>query len=187
MVKSVNLIGYLPPILRDKVHYIEICKAKNSEHELIFTSLDNILKDQFLSTLTINGVKRWEKIMKITPRASETLEDRRFRIQNRFLNKVPYTMTTLKNTLNTLCGENGYKISYDENTYTLTIRLELSVKNQMDEVIRNLKHMIPTNIVQDISLLYNQHLTLAKFTHTELSRFTHKQLREEEITHARNS
>ena len=110
MLRNTNLITYLPPILQDKKEYIQICKSSNSEFTLLFSSIDNVLKDQFLSELTINGAKRWEKIMKITPKSSDTLEDRRFRIINRFLNKLPYTMRSLHQTLTTLCGPNGYKI-----------------------------------------------------------------------------
>ena len=119
--------------------------------------------------------------MKITPKASDTLEDRRFRIINRFLNKLPYTMLSLHQTLTTLCGPNGYKIEYIPSTYTLQVRLELTAKNQLDEVIRSLKYIVPTNIVQDISLLYNQHLTVGKYTHAQLSAFRHQGIREEAL------
>lgn len=186
MLRNTNLITYLPPILQDKKEYIQICKSSNSEFALLFSSIDNVLKDQFLSELTINGAKRWEKIMKITPKASDTLEDRRFRIMNRFLNKLPYTMRSLHQTLTTLCGPNGYKIEYDSSTYTLKVRLELTAKNQLDEVVRSLKYIIPTNIVQDISLLYNQHQIVSKMTHSQLNSFIHKDIREEALSNERD-
>lgn len=181
MDRNINLIERLPPVLQNKMEYIEVCKTQNNEFVFLWNKINDTLKDQFLYELTLNGVRRWERIMKITPKASETLEDRRFRIINRYLNKLPYTMTSLKQILNTLCGENGYKIEYDNLTYTLIIRLELSVKHQLDEVIRSLKYIIPTNIVQDISLLYNQHLTVGKYTHAQLSAFRHKGIREEAL------
>ncbi|WP_270943169.1 putative phage tail protein [Romboutsia lituseburensis] len=155
MLRSINLINRLPPKLQDKKEYIQICQTQDKEFVFLWNKIDDCLKDQYLHELTLNGVKRWEKIMKITPKASETLEDRRFRIINRFLNKLPYTMTSLKQILNTLCGENEYTIDYDIATFTLKIRLNLTVKNQLDEVKRTLKHIVPTNIVQDIDLLYN--------------------------------
>lgn len=155
MLRSINLINRLPPEIQDKKEYIQIFQTQNKEFVFLWNKIDDCLKDQYLHELTLNGVKRWEKIMKITPKASETLEDRRFRIINRFLNKLPYTMTSLKQILNTLCGENGYTLDYDIATFTLKIRLNLTVKNQLDEVKRTLKHIVPTNVVQDIDLLYN--------------------------------
>lgn len=155
MDRSINLIQRLPPVLQDKKEYIHICQTQNKEFVFLLDKINDCLKDRFLHELTLNGIKRWEKIMKITPKTSETLEDRRFRIINRYLNKLPYTMTSLKQILNTLCGENGYTIDYDIDTFTLKIRLNLTVKNQLDEVKRTLKHIVPTNIVQDIDLLYN--------------------------------
>lgn len=179
MDRNINLIKRLPPVLQNKMEYIEVCKVQEKEFVFLWNRINNVLKDQFLDELTLTGLKRWEKIMKITPKASETLEDRRFRIITRYLNKLPYTMTSLRSTLNTLCGQNGYKIEYDNLTYTLKIRLELSVKHQLNEVVRTLKYIIPTNIVQDISLLYNQNSVISKFTHAQLSKYTYTQLRED--------
>lgn len=176
-----NLIDRLPPFLQNKSEYIKICSTSDKEIDFIWEKIDDAFKDQYLYELTEYGIRRWERIMKITPKSSETLEDRRFRVINRFLNKIPFTMQSLKHTLNTLCGESGYKIEYINDTFTLKIRLELKVKHQMDEVKRTLYHIIPTNIVQDISLLYNQHLTMSKCTHAQLSAFRHQNIREEAL------
>ncbi|MGL5715055.1 MAG: putative phage tail protein [Paraclostridium sp.] len=186
MGKYGDLISRLPPGLQNKSEYIEINTTSDTEIDFIWNRVDDAFKDQYLYEITEYGIKRWEKIMRITPKSSETLDDRRFRIINRFLNKIPFTMRSLQNTLSTLCGEDGYKIEYINNTFTLKIKLELKVKHQIDEVKRTLYHIVPTNIVQDISLIYNQYITLAKFTHEQLSVYTHKQLREEQLTNGRN-
>lgn len=181
MLRSINLINRLPPKLQDKKEYIQICQTQDKEFVFLWNKIDDCLKDQYLHELTLYGVKRWEKIMKITPKSSETLEDRRFRIINRFLNKLPYTMNSLKQILNTLCGENGYTIDYDIPTFTLKIRLELTVKHQLEEVKRTLYNIIPTNIVQDIDLRYNQYEMVGNYTYDYLSKFTFQQIREEAL------
>lgn len=179
MLRSINLISKLPPILQDKKEYINVCQTQDKEFIFLYSKINDCLNDQYLHDLTLDGIKRWEKIMKITPKASETLEDRRFRIINRYLNKLPYTMASLKELLNTLCGEDGYLIDYDVLTFTIKIRLELTVKHQLEEVKRTLYHVIPTNIVQDIDLRYNQYKMLGNCTYDYLSKFTFQQIREE--------
>lgn len=174
-----ELISYLPPKLRDKVIYKEVCNAEENEFKLLFSNIDCMANDIFISDLTVEGLKRWERDLKITHLGTDTLEDRRFRILNRFLNKLPYTMRTLEKTLDTLVGENGYKLEYNQETFTLTININLTVKNQLQEVKRTLYYMVPANIKQDIKLLYNSHLVLSKYTHRQLSQYTHRQLREE--------
>lgn len=181
-----NLIHYLPPIFKDKKEYIQICETENSEFDLLFSNINSIYRNQFLFDLDINGVKRWEKIMKITPKQSETLDDRRFRIQTRYLTKLPYTMRSLYNILDTLCGRNGYKVELDSDQLILKVRLELTVKNQLDEVKRTLRRIVPTNIVLDIDLLYNQYQTVGKYTYEHLSKFTYEQIREEALSNERN-
>lgn len=174
-----ELISYLPPKLRDKVIYKEVCNAEENEFKLLFSNIDYMANDIFISDLTLEGIKRWEKDLKITHLGTDTLEDRRFRILNRFLNKLPYTMRTLEKTLDTLVGKDGYKKEYNQETFTLTIKINLTAKNQLEEVKRTLYYMVPANIQQDIKLLYNSHLVLSKFTHRQLSQYTHRQLREE--------
>ena len=46
-----------------------------------------------------------------------------------------------------------------------------------------LEEVIPANMEIDLSLLYNQHETLAKFTHKELAKYTHRQIREEVLSY----
>lgn len=182
MLRSINLISKLPPILQDKKEYINVCQTQDKEFVFLYSKINDCLNDQYLHDLTLDGIKRWEKIMKITPKASETLEDRRFRIINRYLNKLPYTMVSLKELLNTLCGEDGYTINYDVQNFKLKIRIALTAKHQIEEVKRNLKYIVPTNIVQDISLLYNQYDNVNRFKHSQLEVFTHNSIREELLT-----
>lgn len=176
-----DLISYLPPNLQNKVIYKEVCGAQNNQFTLLVENINYMANNMFLSDLTLEGVIRWEKRLKIVPKASETLEDRRFRILNRFLNKLPYTMRTLENTLNSLVGEGRYKKTYDNNTYTLTIKIDLTAKNQLDEVKRTLKYMVPANIVQDITLLYNNYGVVKKHTYGSLKKYTYKGIREEAL------
>jgi len=45
-----------------------------------------------------------------------------------------------------------------------------------------LQRVIPANMIIDLRLIYNQHLTLKQFTHAHLQTYTHNQLRNEVIS-----
>ncbi|MBZ0592995.1 YmfQ family protein, partial [Clostridioides difficile] len=71
MDKKINLINYLPQVLQDKEEYIKVFNADNKEIKTLHDKLKDLSNDQFLEDLTISGIKRWEKIMSITPKSNE--------------------------------------------------------------------------------------------------------------------
>ena len=113
--------------------------------------------------------------MQINAKDTDDLDFRRFRILSKLNEQLPYSFKTLELQLQTLCGEDGYKMMLRNENYTLIVRIGLTVKNQFDEVNNTLRRYVPANIVIDLSLLYN--------TYKELERYTYLDLREEVLTH----
>ncbi|WP_024622154.1 putative phage tail protein [Metaclostridioides mangenotii] len=179
MNREVNINRYIPPDRKEFRELNEIAKVENIKLKEFWNRIEDGFNDQFLQDMTVDGVKRWESMLNITPKGTETLEDRKFRISNRLFDDLPYTMRTLQSRLNALCGKNGYKIDLKNNEYKITIKVELTAKHQVEEIRKVLSKMIPANMMQYVELIYNTHEMLSKYTHEELSKFTHYQLREE--------
>lgn len=146
---EVNLIGYLPPVLQNVEEFKVIFGAEDEEIKNLYTALENLLKDQFIHEATENGIKRWERILKIIPGADDTLDMRRFEILNRLNIKIPYTITMLRNKIQALYG-NDCSIKYISDTYALNV----IVPNVTDKELANLKSMldviVPANLVVNI-------------------------------------
>jgi hypothetical protein len=175
-----NLIDYLPPFIRT----IRECESimndgEQPEIELAWEAIENTMNDQFISDATENGVQRWERILGIVPKSTWTLEERKFTLLSKVNEKLPFTITTLREQLKTLCGENNY--SADVDGYTLIVRVALAAKNNIDDVASLLERIVPANMVIDLSIKYNPHETLENHTHEELHAYTHEQLRNEVI------
>jgi hypothetical protein len=174
-----NLIDYLPDVLKEVRELKLILQSEQVEVESLWDALEKALNDQFVLDSTENGVLRWEKILKITPKATDSLDARKFRILTRLNEQLPYTMAILKQQLNALCGSDGYSIKLYNDTYTLEVKVNLTAKSNFEDVSALLHRTVPANIVIDLKLLCNQHLTLAQFTHEQLHAYTHNQLRNE--------
>lgn len=138
---------------------------------------ESLEKDLFTGTATRQGIIRREKLYGITPLDTDTLEDRRFRVLVKENDKIPYTHRTLEKKLAILCGEDGYRLSITEGH--VEIRVALTKKNMLHDVIGLAEKMVPLNMCLTCSLLYNQHKTLGQFTHRQLAAFTHRQIRNE--------
>lgn len=177
-----KLIDYLPPIVQEIREIKEIMKAAQPEMVKIWQAYEDMLSDQFIEDATEYGVKRWEKILHITPKATDTLEARKFTILTRFNEQLPFTMVTLNNQLETLCGEDGFTLTLDHNNYTLYVQVALVAKSNFDDVDRLLDRVVPANMVINISLKYNQQSTLKVFTHGQLKQWTHDDLRNEVLS-----
>lgn len=176
-----DMISYLPDILQDIYEFRQLAAAENEELSKARDELAAVVADNYIETLTERGCKRWEKMLGMIPKATDDIEVRRFRILSKLNEELPFTLEGLIRQMKILCGEDGVAVHLDNCSYTLTVLVALTAKNQVDEIQSLLKREVPANIVTVLSLKYNQHSVLAARTHGEMSVFTHEQLRNEVV------
>lgn len=181
-MRQPNILDYLPEVFKAISEIQTHAGAENPELATVWQGVEDAYNDQFLYTMTENGIKRWEKMLAIVPMGTDSLEDRRFRIINRINAKLPYTYKMLESHLVQMCGEDGYIMSYDPDTWTLTIKIALTSKKQYDEILELVNQMIPVNIILDYDLLYNSHRVLSAYTYGNLASYTYAALRNEVIS-----
>lgn len=80
----------------------------------------------------------------------------------------------------------GFTVAMVGSTFTLSVRVMLTAKQNYDDVETLLNRIVPENLILDLSLMYNQHQTLAAFTHAQLAAYTHYFLRNEVLPHGNN-
>jgi hypothetical protein len=170
---------YWPSILKEIREFVELSKAENPELKKVWEETNQLMDDQFISTATEKGIARREKMLGIVPFADDTLESRRFRIQARWNETLPYTYQALVDKLNFLCGESGYIIHLETKDYHLLIKLELKNKRNFDDVVSLVRRMAPVNLVITVELRYNQYNQLRNYINNELSKLSYLDIREE--------
>ena len=134
---------------------------------------DNI----FLDKMDSETCSRWESILDITRFDDDTLEDRRFRIKSKVLEKLPYSYRVIIKKLDVLCPD-GYTFIIDGDRLSVEAKLSLKSKKMMQDVDDLFDNVIPLNMTYVVSIIWNTHRVLANYTHEELSKFTHRELRE---------
>ena len=146
----VDLLSYLPPVLQELEEFKQIMNTESEEFNLLVKEYQNLLSDQFVHEATENGLSRWEKILGINPKPTDTPESRRWEILNRLNIKIPYTWTMLKNKLYALYGD-SYIIKLISDTYTIQIRVpqELS-DSEIRSTYTMLEVIVPANMIIDI-------------------------------------
>ena len=140
------------------------------------------MNDQFISEATENGIARREEMLGITPFATDTMDDRRFRLFSRYMEDIPYTRKSLINMLTSLCGEDGYQLVITTGSFSVSVKVALTAKKQVDSVRELLERILPYNMTFTVDLLYNTWGQIGAYTHVQLSVYTHNQLRNEVMT-----
>lgn len=179
MFRDVDISQYWPVFLRESREYNALAAAHNAVFASFMRARADLENDLFVITATENGIQRWEAILSINPKGTDTLEVRRFRVLSRLCKQLPYTHRSLARQLASLCGDDGYSLMIRHHQYQVVVRVALTQRGQFDEVEKLLNKVLPANLILDLSLLYNTHGTLTGFTHAQLAAHTHHTIRNE--------
>ena len=184
MATNRKLINYLPHFMQTYGEMKTIMEVEQTEIDRLWSRIENALSDQFILEATENGVKRWESMLGISPKDTDTLDERKFRILTKLNAELPFTLRKLELALSNLCGNNMFSVEISAAEYHVEVKLGLENENNYQEIMDVLKKMIPANMTQRIQIMYNGNNVLTQFTHAELSAYTHEQLRSEVFTNA---
>lgn len=142
-----KLIHYLPYVVREIAEFKGITTGEQPEFELAWERVAELLDNQFVYTAGNYGLPRWEKMLEIVPKATDTLEERRFRILARLGEMLPYTITWLRRTLQNLCGQDGFTVSIEDGSYFLLVEVIDANRKKSEYVMEMLERVVPANIV----------------------------------------
>lgn len=149
------------------------------EQELDET-LDVMDDNIFLDTMNESIIERWEKILGISPRDDDSLEDRRFRVRTFVMERLAYSYRVIVRKLNSLCPY-GYRLEISEDRTELTVSVVIKSKKMIPEIQAMLEDILPLNMIFHVVLLYNSHELIKNYTHEYLSQLTHNEIRESDF------
>lgn len=181
MARTADVLSYLPPALREVYEMQAVAQGENGELNQLWQEIENLTNDQFVESATENGVSRWESMLKIASKATDTLTERKLNILVKLSGQHSYTLRVLEQQLESICGPENYTVAVDYPGYRITVRIALASASNYDAVKELLERIIPVNMVIDLSLLYHQYGDYTTYTHGQMAAYTHQQLREEEL------
>jgi hypothetical protein len=131
--------------------------------------------------MSLSAIERWESILGINPFADDTIEDRRFRVDSRINERLPFTEKWLNNRLSYFVGNDGFTVDVDPENMHLTVKLDVGNKSHYRTIEEFLERTVPLNMTIDFVQLYNRHGEIedAGHSHCSLSFFTHQEIRED--------
>lgn len=116
-----------------------------SEYSIEF---DKVKVNQFIMTADLDGIEIYERILGITATTGESLDFRRYRALNRWVDITPYTHNALYSKIARLQGNENFQIVYDQQKYKITVITSLTIFGQVEELINTLDYMLPANLIK---------------------------------------
>ena len=153
-----QLINYLPFILRDLPAFKAAMASQQPEFSALWDSVAALQDDLFILTAGDRGLARWEHILNLVPKVSDSLNVRRIRILTALNRQLPYTLPQLQNVLNSIYGVGASAAEVPENSYTL--RVTMPYTDTYADTMELVDAMSPQNLfLQYIAYLEGTHLT----------------------------
>lgn len=181
MARTADILSYLPPVLREVYEMQAVAQGENSALNDLWQGTEDLMNDQFIDSATENGVSRWEKMLLLTPKDTDTLPERKFRVKSALSGRLPFTIWVLREQLDALCGAGNYELTVDHAAYKVTVLLALAAQQNFEAAQEMLYNMLPANLVIEVSLMYNRHEDLTGYVHGKLLGYTHQELKTSEV------
>ncbi|UNI72503.1 MAG: tail protein [Chaetfec virus UA24_244] len=141
-----KLIDYLPYVVQDFKEFQGITTGEQPEFELAWDSHDEVFTNQFIDTMGNYGLSRWEKMLKISPKGTDTLETRRARIKARLSNFIPYPIRAFIQMLTAIANGEPFTLTLEPESYLLEIMTEWSASGQVEGLEYLIDNILPCNI-----------------------------------------
>nr|DAY51579.1 MAG TPA: tail protein [Caudoviricetes sp.] len=175
----------IPEFLRNIKEFSAITNCENQEFKQAEIRRRVCLQNTFIEETDNEGICRWESMLQIQPKDSDTLEDRRVRILSCINGELPYTFEALCQKIINICGnDKETTVELYPDIYTLKVRIGLDQYSQVESIKKLFNRIVPCNIVVDFDLKYNTYEDLRKYRYGQLRKFTYWELRNKKITDA---
>lgn len=162
-----NLYDYLPAFLHTVQELMALMNAQQPEADALWQATDDVMNERYVDSSTEYGVARWESILQITPKALETLSERKARIKQRIGLILPYTLPWLKTSLASQFGAENYSVYLEKYTLYLAVNpTEEDDAKTLAALLESLREIKPANIILQAAFRFTHGLTLGKvFSH----------------------
>ena len=138
-----------PEIIKQIPDIKQIYEINERQIDKLNEAVYQLDSDIFLEDMGKAQIERWEGILNIIPLDNDSIEDRRFRIQTRILERPPYTYRIFVKKLKVLSPES--KVERLSNHVIVCIE-PISLKMK-DEIKRMLNEILPLNLTYCILVL----------------------------------
>lgn len=159
LIRDVQVQRYYPNVLANAKEFKQIAQLENNEFKFVWQAVCKWFLNTFVYDTDLQGIKRWEDMLKIIPPKEATLADRRNLVLMRINTMLPYTIRRLEQILNAVYGDNFATVSTNKN-YELWVDIDNRIILKTMGMRTLLQAIIPANLIIKILQELNADLFL---------------------------
>ena len=130
-MNSNDLLLMVPEWFQRVLEFPEIMKAWAYALGVVDGNVKQLWDNQYIQTCDEATLSLYEKLLGITPSGTDTLAYRRAIVLNKYSMTVPFSEGYLRTRLNDMFGEDGYELTIDSETSTVTLVISAAVPNAL--------------------------------------------------------
>ena len=144
------IINHYPPVIKQIKEIQQIARAEDIEFSKLKILINEVINNMFVFTANETGVARFEKILSITPKAGQSLDDRKLYIIS-MLNRRKMSLSELTAMLSNY--SEGIELIKDFSNAEMTIVITINTDaGSLDMLNRIIDEILPLNIYFEFSL-----------------------------------
>lgn len=147
-LRKITIERYFPNTVSPSQEFKEYKTPVNIELNKVNTILYKWFLNTFIADADSEGISKWEEMLKITPKITDTIEERRERVKFRINNRNKYTHRQLQIILDSVYGYGEPLIRGNEYTeYRFILEIGKGLLLKLAQLYTYLRCMIPSNLV----------------------------------------
>jgi hypothetical protein len=153
-----KVLRFIPEFLKDNQISDDIYAVEKSEIDKFHTELKKVFNNNFISTLDLKGIKKYEEMLDIVPQFND-IETRRNNILNRMNYRPPITRQKFLSILEGVWGTGNYTFEIQYDNYTVIVDIYTTNPEIYWSFQEQVRRLVPANMILIFSLQYT-HLYL---------------------------
>ncbi|MBQ2880021.1 MAG: DUF2313 domain-containing protein [Anaerotignum sp.] len=162
---------YLPNTVKELQEFQKLAEIEGGILKEEAAAKEELIGNQWILTAERSGLLRLSGMMGLYGAEGMETEALRAEILSRWSSRSPYTLFHLRDWLDDCLGMNGYAIKVVQERYLLQVILGLHVKDRKGFLEKNLRKIIPANLLLEVKLNGNTHNNLKVMTHGKMKAF----------------
>ncbi len=156
----------------------EIYRVNDIQEIRLDAEIGQLEDDIMISSSGEEKLKRYEKLLGINPKDTESLEDRRLSVKSRLDGNTSYGVDGIVKSLEALCGGKKFNLVEDYTEEHVHLQISLEAKKRYSSAMEILEQMLPLNIFLTGEILYHTYGILKAYTYEDLAAYECGAIRE---------
>lgn len=148
-IPDIDLFVLLPEYFQVIKDFIYLMNTEQIELEKLWGYVVRVWNNYFIQTADEQTLSQYEDMLGLYPSPTDSLDIRRWRILNRFRQRLPFTLPMLYEILNGLVGLGNYTVDIDYPNYKMTVNFINVDQELIDEAIKTLILLPPAHLDQE--------------------------------------